>query len=283
MQLPSWFKRQRHSYHLPGFGFNATLSIAFLGLFIILPISALLTKAGSEGWSYYWDTISSERAVSTYRVTIIAAFASTIFTAVFGLLLAWILERYLFPGRKVLDAIIDLPFALPTSVSGLALATLFATDGWLGKPIFDLFGIKVAFTPLGIAVAMSFTSIPFVVRAIQPVLRSLDPEYEEAAKALGASPFTIFRKVTFPPIAPALATGSTLAFGRSLGEYGSVIFIAGNIPYYSEITAVLVTIRLDEYDYIGSAAIATVMLGSAFLVILATNRIQHWGKRLAQS
>lgn len=279
----TWRTRERRSYRLPGFGFNATLSIAFLGLFVLLPISALIGKAGADGWGYYWSMISDERAVATYKVTLLAAFVSTVFTAAFGLLLAWILERYIFPGRKLLDAIIDLPFALPTSVSGLALATLFAADGWLGKPILDIFGLKVAFTPLGIGVAMAFTSIPFVVRAIQPVLRSIDPEYEEAAMSLGASAFTTFRKVLFPSIAPALATGSTLAFGRSLGEYGAIIFIAGNVPYYSEITALLVTIRLDEYDYTGSAAIATVMLGGAFVVMLATNRIQHWGSRLAQS
>lgn len=282
MNLP-WRNHHRRPYRLPGFGFNAALSIGFLGLFVLLPISALISKADSDGWPYYWSVISDERAVSTYKVTLIAALAATIFNAVFGLLLAWILERYTFPGRKVLDAIVDLPFALPTSVSGLALATLFATDGWLGQPFFEIFGLKIAFTPLGIAVAMAFTGIPFVVRSVQPVLRSLDPEYEEAAASLGASPFATFRKVLFPSLATPLATGATLAFGRSLGEYGAIIFIAGNVPYYSEITSLLVTIRLDEYDYSGSAAIATVMLIASFAVMLATNRIQHWGRRLAQA
>ncbi len=268
------------AYRLPGLGLNATLVVVFLGLFVLLPISALAAKSVALGPAHFWEIITDARALATYRVTLLAAFGATVFNALAGLLLAWVLVRYRWTGRGLLDAIIDLPFALPTAVSGLALTTLFATKGWLGAPLAEL-GIKVAFAPAGILVAMAFTSLPFVVRAVQPVLQTLEPELEEAALTLGTRPFTIFRRVIFPAILPALATGATLAFARSIGEFGAVVFIAGNIPYRTEITALLAYIRLEEYDYAGSAAVATVMLVAAFAIMLLVNRLENWGRRLA--
>ena len=217
--------------------------------------------------------------MASYRVTISAALEATVFNILFGLLIAWILVRYRFPGRAWLDALVDLPFALPTSVSGLALATLFSTKGWLGAPLLHVLHVKVAYVPLGVAVAMAFTGVPFVIRSVQPVLRSLDFDVEEAATVLGARPFSIFRRIILPAIMPALGTGATLAFGRAIGEFGAVIFIAGNIPYKTEITALLTYIHLDEFDYAGSAAIATVMLLLSFGVMVTVDYLEDASKR----
>ena len=264
---------------LPGFRLNATVSVVFLGIFVLLPVAALLGKSVTLGPVHFWTIITDPRALATYRVTLTTAAVATVFNAGFGMLMAWILVRYRFPGRAFIDALIDVPFALPTAVSGLALATLFSSHGWLGMPL-GVLGLKVAFAPAGIAVAMAFTSTPFVVRAVQPVLRALEPEVEEAASILGAGPFTTFRRVILPTLLPALVTGATLAFARSVGEFGAVVFIAGNIPYHTEITALLSFIRLEEFDYAGSAAIATVMLIGSFALMLLVNRLEHWGRRI---
>ncbi|HEY9154503.1 MAG TPA: sulfate ABC transporter permease subunit CysT [Opitutaceae bacterium] len=275
------FNRSRRADHLPGFRLHLVLAIAFLGFFVLLPVAALLAKSISMGPSFFWQTITDARAVASYRVTVSAAIEATIFNSFFGLLMAWILVRYDFFGRGFLDAMVDLPFALPTSVSGLALATLFSTKGWLGEPLKHLH-IKVAYAPLGIAVAMAFTGVPFVIRSVQPVLASLEADVEEAAETLGASSFAIFRRIIFPAILPALATGATLAFGRAIGEFGAVIFIAGNVPYKTEITALLTYTHLDEFDYAGSAAIATVMLLLSFAVMVAADYLEGWGRKWAQ-
>jgi sulfate/thiosulfate transport system permease protein len=269
-------------YRLPGFRINALMATAFLGAFVILPVIALLTKSVAMGPHYFWDIVTDSRAVATYRVTLTSAFFATLFNTFFGVLMAWILVRYEFPGRMLLDGLVDLPFALPTSVSGLALATLFSSKGWLGGPL-QILHLKIAFAPPGIALAMAFTSLPFVIRAVQPVLRSVDADVEEAAAQLGAGAFTIFRRVILPAILPAILVGATLAMARGIGEYGAVIFIAGNLPYKTEITALLAYIHLDEFDYAGSAAIATVMLVGAFAIMLLIGVLERWAKRFAQS
>lgn len=235
-------------------------------------------KAASLGFEDYWRIVSAPRAVASYRVTIGAAAVATAFNVVFGVALAWVLVRYEFPGRKLIDALVDLPFALPTAVAGIALSTLFADNGWYGTVLAPL-GIHVAFTPLGIMVAMAFTSLPFIVRTVQPVLEDLDPALEEAALSLGAGEPRTFAKVLLPLLAPALLAGSSLAFARSLGEFGAVIFIAGNQPYETEITALLAFIRLEEFDYEAAAAIASVILIAAFAMLAVTNALQARGLR----
>jgi sulfate transport system permease protein len=263
---------------LPGFRRNLVFSTGFLGVMVLLPLATLVVKAGELGWPYYWHMITDRRAVATYRLTFTSAAVATVFNIVFGLLMAWILVRYRFPGRRLVDGLIDLPFALPTSVSGLTLAALFAPNGWFGSLLAG-WGIQVAYAPPGVAVAMAFTSLPFVVRSVQPVLMNLEPEVEEAAESLGASPPSVFWRIIMPSILPALATGATLAFARSLGEYGAIVFISGNLPYRTEITSLLAYIRLDEFDYSGSAALSTVLLGAAALVILSVNGLQRWNRR----
>jgi sulfate transport system permease protein len=258
---------------LPGFGFTLGCTVFYLALIVLLPLSAIALKAVSLTWPAFTAAITSPRAIASYQATLTAAGFATVFNAAFGLLLAWILVRYEFPGRRLLDAAIDLPFALPTAVAGLTLTTLFSRNGWLGGPLADL-GIKVVYTNLGIALAMAFTSIPFVVRTIQPVLEGLDPEFEEAGRSLGGSEWQIFRRVMFPEIFPAFLAGASLAFARSLGEFGAVIFIAGNIPLKTEITALLAVIRLEEFDYPSAAALGIVMLAAAFVMLFVVNGIQ---------
>lgn len=269
------------AYQLPGLRPNGFLAVFFLGMFVLLPISALILKSVSLGPAHFWEIVTDARAVASYHVTLFSAAAAAFFNTGFGLLMSWILVRYEFPGRALLDSLVDLPFALPTSVSGLALATLFSSKGWLGGPLQSL-QIKVSFTPLGVAIAMAFTGIPFVIRAVQPVLRSLEVEVEEAALSLGAGPFVIFYRIIIPAIFPALATGATLAFARGVGEFGAVIFISGNLPYKTEITALLAYIHLDEFDYAGSAAIATVMLVVAFVVMVLATSFNRWGSQRNQ-
>lgn len=258
---------------LPGLPLSLGITLFYVGLMVALPIGALLYKAASLGPYDYWQIISSERAVASYRVTVTAAALATIFNVFFGLALAWILVRYSFPGKRLVDAIVDLPFALPTAVAGIALTTLFAPKGWFGAPLGEL-GIKVAYTPLGIMIAMAFTSLPFIVRTVQPVLEDLDPALEEAAQSLGGSDRAIFMRVILPLLTPALLAGTSLSFARSLGEFGAVIFIAGNQPFKTEITALLTFIRLDEYDYQAAAAIASVLLITAFVMLAITNTLQ---------
>jgi sulfate/thiosulfate transport system permease protein len=258
---------------LPGLRLSLGITLLYVSLIVVLPLAALVYKAASLGPEDYWRIISSARAVASYRVTVLCALAATAFNLVFGLALAWVLVRYRFPGKRLVDAIVDLPFALPTAVAGIALTTLFAQNGWFGSVLAEV-GIKVAYTPLGIIFAMSFTSLPFIVRTVQPVLEDLDPTLEEAAQTLGGSDSSIFARVILPLLAPALLAGLSLSFARSLGEFGAIIFIAGNQPMQTEITALLTFIRLEEYDYQAAAAIASVLLITAFVMLAVTNLLQ---------
>lgn len=258
---------------LPGLKLSLGVTLLYVGIIVVLPLAALVFKAASLGPAEYWSIISSPRAFASYRVTVLCALAATVFNVIFGLALAWVLTRYRFPGWRLVDAIVDLPFALPTAVAGIALTALFAGNGWFGSILAEV-GIKVAYTPLGIIVAMAFTSLPFIVRTVQPVLEDLDPALEEAAQSLGGSDLEIFRKVILPLLTPALLAGLSLSFARSLGEFGAIIFIAGNQPFSTEITSLLIFIRLEEYDYQAAAAIASVLLITAFVMLALTNYLQ---------
>ena len=263
---------------IPGFGLALGTTVLYLGAIVLLPLCALVLKASDIGAAQLWTILSAPRTLSAIRVTVGMALAATVFNAVYGLLLAWVLARYRFPGKRLLDALVDVPFALPTAVAGLALTALFAKNGWFGAPL-DAIGIPVSYTPLGIAIAMAFTSVPFVVRTVQPVIEDLGADVEEASRSLGASDFQILRRVIFPAIFPAFLAGCSLAFARCLGEFGAVIFIAGNQPGKTEIVALLAFIRLEEYNYGAAAAIAVVMLAMAFTMLIVTNLIQSWHLR----
>ena len=258
---------------LPGLHLSLGITLFYVAFIVALPLGALIFKAASLGPEDYWRIVSSPRAVASYRVTVLCALGATAFNLVFGMALAWVLVRYRFPGRRLVDAIVDLPFALPTAVAGIALTALFAQNGWFGSALAPL-GITVAYTPLGIMVAMAFTSLPFIVRTVQPVLEDMDPALEEAAQTLGGRDGAIFMRVILPLLAPALLAGVSLAFARSLGEFGAIIFIAGNQPFETEITALLTFIRLEEYDYQAAAAIASVLLITAFVMLAVTNLLQ---------
>ena len=264
---------------LPGFGLSLGITAAFFGLVVVLPLAGLVAKAGTAGPDRAWDLFSDPRTISAFRVSFGAAGAAAIASVPLGVLLAWVLERYRFPGRRLLDAAIDLPFALPTAVAGIALTTLYVQDGWLGRLLAPL-GITVAYTPLGIFMALLFVSLPFVVRTVQPVLAGLDPAATEAALVLGARPVQIFRRVMLPPLVPAIATGTALAFARGVGEYGSVIFIAGNRPMVSEIVPLLIVTRLEQFDYPGAAVLGSAMLLVSFALLLVIDRLRG---RLAPS
>ncbi|WP_152658761.1 sulfate ABC transporter permease subunit CysT [Devosia chinhatensis] len=268
----------RSKHLLPGFGLTMGVSLFYVTLIILLPIAAMLLKVAGMGWEEFWRIISSRRAVAAYQITFSSALYATILNGAVGLLLAWVLTRYRFPGRRVLDALVDLPFALPTAVAGLVLVTLFADNGWYGQ-LLEPSGIKVNYTQLGIVAAMSFTSIPFVVRSVQPVLEDLDFGLEAAAQTLGASNWQIFTRIVWPTIMPAFISGCVLSFARSLGEFGAVVFIAGNLPGVTEIVSLLIFIRLDEYNYEAAAALASVLLAVAFLTLLATNALAAWQTR----
>ncbi|WP_088560727.1 sulfate ABC transporter permease subunit CysT [Arboricoccus pini] len=265
-------------FPLPGFRLTLDCTLAYLGLIVLLPLLALALKATSLSWAAYWTIISSPRALSSYRVTLTGALIATVWNAIYGLLMAWVLVRYAFSGRRLLDALMDLPMALPTAVAGIALTTLFAPKGWFGHLLSPL-GIKVAYTQLGIGIAMAFTSAPFVVRTVQPVLEEIEPEIEEAARTLGAGSLTILWRILWPAIFPAFLAGCALSFARSLGEFGAVIFIAGNLPLKTEITALLTLIRLEEFDYPAATAIASVLLIAAFLMLALTNAVQLYSLR----
>ena len=266
---------------LPGFSLSLGFTVFYLSLVVLIPLLALLLNTLQMSWDAFWLAVSSPRVVASYRLSFGAALAAAAVNAVFGTLLAWTLVRYEFPGKKLLDALVDLPFALPTAVAGIALTALYAPNGWIGRYL-EPWGIKVAFTPLGVAVALVFIGLPFVVRTIQPVLEDTEKELEEAAACLGANRLQIFSLVIFPAILPALLTGAALAFARALGEYGSVIFIAGNMPMISEITPLLIITKLEQYDYAGATAIAVVMLGASFIMLLAINLLQAWMRREGQ-
>ncbi|MCK7629883.1 MULTISPECIES: sulfate/thiosulfate ABC transporter permease CysT [Shewanella] len=262
--------RLRHKRVLPGFTISLGVSLLFVSLILLLPTTGLIMQTSSMSWSEYWGVIADPRVVASYRVTILSALAASLFNCLFGLLLAWVLVRYEFPGKRILDALVDLPFALPTAVAGITLATLYAENGQIGSLLAE-WGIKVAYTPLGIVVAMIFTSIPFVVRTVQPVLEELSHEEEEAGMTLGASDISVFWRVILPSLWPALMIGTALSFTRSLGEFGAVIFIAGNMPYISEITSLMIFVRLQEFDFAGASAIASVVLMTSLLLLLLIN------------
>jgi len=260
---------------LPGFGLSMGITISYLSLIVLVPLAAVFIKSASLGPVEFWHAATTPRVMASYRLSFGASLLAAAINVVFGLMLAWSLVRYNFPGRRIVDALVDLPFALPTAVAGIALTALYAPNGWLGQYLEPL-GIKVAFTPLGVLVALIFIGVPFVVRTVQPVLEDLDVEFEEAAASLGASRLQTIRRVVLPMLAPALLTGFALAFARAVGEYGSVIFIAGNLPFVSEITPLLIITKLEQYDYAGATAIAVVMLTSAFVLLLAINGLQAW-------
>jgi sulfate transport system permease protein len=263
---------------LPGFGLTFGFTTFFLSFLVLLPLAALVLTAGSMHWSDFLRVVTSPRALGSYRLSFGASFLAAIINLVFGFIIAWTLVRYEFPGRKLIDALIDMPFALPTAVSGIALTTVFAQSGWIGRYLEPL-GIKVAYTWVGVTLALTLISMPFAVRALQPALLEVQRDLEEAAETLGAGRFYIFRRIILPTVVPALLTGFTLAFARAVGEYGSVIFIAGNLPLKTEITPLLIVIHLEEFDYRGAAALGVVMLVMSFVVLFAINLLQAWGRR----
>jgi sulfate transport system permease protein len=264
---------------IPGFGPTLGFTLLYLGLIVLIPLGGLFLKA-AVGWDEFWAAAASPRVLASYRLSFGAALAGAFINAVFGFAVAWVLVRYPFPGKRVVDALVDLPFALPTAVAGITLTTLFAQNGWIGR-IFEPLGVQVAYTPLGVALALTFIGLPFVVRTLQPVLEDLDAEIEEAAASLGASRAQTFTRVLFPTLWPALVTGFALAFARGVGEYGSVVFISGNMPMRTEIAPLLIVTKLEQYDYAGATAIALTLLGASFLLLLAINGLQSWGRRRA--
>jgi sulfate transport system permease protein len=263
---------------LPGFNLALGFTLLYLSLIVLIPLSALFFKTATLGWGGFWSVITSERVLASLRVTFVASFAAAAVNAVFGLIVAWVLVRYSFPGKRIVDALVDLPFALPTAVAGITLAALYAPNGWVGHH-FAAHDIKIAYTPLGIVVALTFIGLPFVVRTVQPVLADVEAEVEEAAASLGAGRWDVFRRVIFPAVLPALLTGFALAFARAIGEYGSVIFIAGNMPLISEIAPLLIVAKLEQYDYAGATAIAVAMLLISFALLLTINALQWWSSR----
>jgi sulfate transport system permease protein len=263
---------------LPGFGLALGFTLSYLGLLVLLPLATLFARTAGLSWEAFVATVTSPRVVASYRLTFGAALAAATINAGFGLLVAWVLARYRFPGRRLLDAMVDLPFALPTAVAGISLTSLYAPSGWVGGLLGPL-GVRVAFTPLGVVVALVFIGLPFVVRTVQPVLQDLDAEVEEAAASLGASRWQVFRRILLPTVAPALLTGFTLAFARAIGEYGSVVFISGNLPLRTEIAPLLIMAKLEQFDYAGATAIAVVLLVTSFLLLLTINLLQWYGRR----
>lgn len=266
---------RRHSV-LPGFDLALGITLLYLGLIVLVPLSAAFLRTATMSWPGFWEAVASPRVMASYRLTFGASFAAALVNAVFGLLVAWVLVRYEFPFKRLVDALVDLPFALPTAVAGITLTALYSTNGWVGRWLAPL---KISFTPFGVFIALLFIGLPFVVRTLQPVLEDVSKELEEAAATLGANRWQTFSRVIFPALTPALLTGFALAFARALGEYGSVIFIAGNIPMVSEITPLLIISKLEQYDYNGATAIAVVMLLMSFVMLLVINLLQAWARR----
>ncbi len=262
---------------LPGFGLSLGITCTYLSLMVLVPLATIFTRTAELSGSAFWETVTDPRVVASYRVTFGASFVAALINTVFGLLVAWVLVRYRFPGRRLVDAMVDLPFALPTAVAGIALTTLYASSGWIGGYL-DSFGIQVSYTWLGISVALVFIGLPFVVRTVQPVLDDLEVEVEEASASLGAQRWQTFTRVIFPTLAPALLTGFALAFARAIGEYGSVVFISGNMPMKTEIVPLLIITKLEQYDYAGATAVALVMLIASFVLLLTINLLQ-WAAR----
>jgi sulfate/thiosulfate transport system permease protein len=266
---------------LPGFGLSMGITLFYLGLLILLPLSMVFINTSTMGWADFWRVVTEPRVVASYRLSFGAAFIAALINAVFGLIVAWVLVRYQFPGKRIIDGLVDLPFALPTAVAGITLTTLYTSNGWVGQYL-DILGIRVAFTPLGVMLALTFIGLPFVVRMVQPVLQGLEKEVEEASASLGASRYHTFTKVIAPVLLPALLTGFALAFARGLGEYGSVVFISGNMPMQTEITPLLIMTKLEQFDYAGATAIAAVMLVISFLMLLFINILQWWTNQRRQ-
>jgi sulfate transport system permease protein len=271
-------KKSSHKPVLPGFGLSMGFTTFYLSLLVFLPLSALVLKSFELDWAGFVKVVASERAIASYQLTFGSSFVAALINLVFGLLVAWVLVRYTFPGKKIIDALVDLPFALPTAVAGIALTAIYAPNGWIGQYFYQL-GIKIAYTPIGVTLALVFIGLPFVVRTVQPVLEDLEQELEEAAASLGANRLQIFCRVIFPALIPSLLTGFALAFARAIGEYGSVVFISGNMPFRTEITPLLIMSRLEEFDYAGAAALGTVMLMISFLLLLLINALQHWSQQ----
>jgi sulfate transport system permease protein len=275
--LPGTRRRRRKSV-IPGFGLTMGFTLVWLCLIVLIPLGALFLRTAGMSWHDFVAVGLSERALRAYELSFGASFIAGAVNSLFGLIVAWVLVRYDFPGRRLVSALVDLPFALPTAVAGISLTALWAENGWIGGLLAPL-GVKVAFTPLGVVIALVFVGLPFVVRSVEPLLASLDAEVEEAAATLGASPFQTFRRVILPAISPALLTGFAMAFARGVGEYGSVIFIAGNMPYRSEIAPLLIVTQLEQFDYAGATAIATIMLVAAFALLMIVNLLQYWSRR----
>jgi len=271
---PTQPRAKRHRV-IPGFGLSLGFTVTYLSLIVLIPLSTLFVKTASLKWDQFWSIVTSPRVLASFKVSLGTAGIAALINAVMGLLVAWVLVRYRFPGRKIFDAVVDLPFALPTAVAGIALTTLYAPNGWIGR-LLDPLGIKVAFAPLGIVVALTFIGLPFVVRTVQPVLQDLETEAEEASASLGASRWQTFRRVVLPPLIPPLLTGFALAFARGIGEYGSVVFISGNMPMKTEIVPLLIVTKLEQFDYPGATAIAVSMLVISFTMLLTVNLLQWW-------
>lgn len=265
---------------LPGFGLTLGFTIFYLALIVLIPLSAVFLKTFTMTWEAFWNAVTSARVMASYRLTFGASLIGALLNVIFGGIVAWVLVRYKFPGKRFIDALVDLPFALPTAVAGITLTALYSTNGWIGQYL-EKAGIKVAFTPLGVVVALTFIGLPFVVRTVQPVLEDAERELEEAAASLGATPWQTFWRVILPNLVPALLTGFALAFARATGEYGSVIFIAGNMPMVSEITPLFIITKLEQYDYAGATAIAVVMLVVSFALLLTINLLQAWTRKRA--
>nr|WP_075050839.1 sulfate ABC transporter permease subunit CysT [Bacillus testis] len=255
---------------LPGFGLTMGFTVLYIGILVLIPLSMVFVHSFSLGWSGFWETVTTDRALASYKLSFGTAFAAAFINGVFGVLIAWVLSRYEFPGKRLMDSLVDLPFALPTAVAGIVLATLYSENGWVGQ----LFSFKIAFTPLGIMVALIFIGLPFVVRTVQPVLEGIEKEVEEVSSILGATRLQTFRKVILPELMPAVLTGFALSFARSLGEYGSVVFISGNMPFKTEIAPLIIMTKLEQYDYAGATAIAAVMLVATFTILLCINILQ---------
>jgi sulfate transport system permease protein len=263
---------------VPGFGLTMGYTLFYLSLIVLIPLSATFLKTATMSWGQFWNTVSEPRVLASYRLSFGASLVGAAINAVFGLLAAWVLVRYSFPGKRIVDALVDLPFALPTAVAGITLTAVFSSNGWIGRHLEPL-GIKVAFTPLGVVIALTFIGLPFMVRTVQPVLQDLEAELEEAAASLGASRWQTLIRVILPEVSPALLTGFALAFARAVGEYGSVIFISGNMPMRTEITPLLIVTKLEQYDYAGATAIGVVMLMMSFVLLFIINLLQWWSHK----
>ncbi|MFJ7639207.1 sulfate ABC transporter permease subunit CysT [Peribacillus sp. NPDC097264] len=274
MNIVTEVKRKRKRT-IPGFGLAMGLTLLYLSIIVLIPLSMVFLNTFSMGMKDFWETITEPRVVASYRLSFLTALTAAFVNAVFGVLIAWVLTRYEFPGKRIIDGLVDLPFALPTAVAGITLTTLYSPNGWIGQ----FFGFKIAFTPIGIIIALIFIGLPFVVRMVQPVLENIEKGMEEASASLGANRMQTFIKIIFPELIPAILTGFALSFARALGEYGSVVFIAGNMPFKTEISPLIIMTKLEQYDYQGATAVATVMLVITFLILLTINILQWWTSR----